>query len=209
MEARPSYELPARGWEVRDARTLMQFHGPDPEDPAGEIGLPACALLVGPVGGGRVDPGADRGKPKRRGGEATRILRTVSGLADGAEEFVAGTLDGLGGFEVGGCGGQLVERVEGDGRPEEVFGAGHGFEPLVGCGDVFLPVASLHAAVGDGDLGGEEAGPVEIEEGAEVIAEEGVDLRDEPFLDSTSALSFEWRGRDLVKVGMWSSLRRM
>ncbi len=119
------------------------------------------------------------------------------------------SLRGNSSIEVGGCGGQLVERVEGDGRPEEVFGAGHGFEPLVGCGDVFLPVASLHAAVGDGDLGGEEAGPVEIEEGAEVIAEEGVDLRDEPFLDSTSALSFEWRGRDLVKVGMWSSLRRM
>ena len=103
----------------------------------------------------------------------------VSGLADGTEEFVAGMLDGLGGIEVGGCDGQLVERVEGDARPEEVFGAGHGFETLVGCGDVFLPVASLHAAVGAGDLGGEEAGPVEVEEGAEVVVEEGVDLGDE------------------------------
>lgn len=35
------------------------------------------------------------------------------------------------------------------------------------------------AAVGAGDLGGEEAGPVEVEEGTEGVVEEGVDLGDE------------------------------
>ena len=130
---------------------------------------------TGELGDARVAGGSPASLRSARGGSCGG----VSGLADGTEEFVAGMLDGLGGIEVGGCGGQLVERVEGDARPEEVFGAGHGFETLVGCGDVFLPVASLHAAVGAGDLGGEEAGPVEVEEGAEVVVEEGVDLGDE------------------------------
>ena len=37
----------------------------------------------------------------------------VPGLADGAEEFVAGTLNGLGGVEVAGSRGEPVERFEG------------------------------------------------------------------------------------------------
>ena len=116
---------------------------------------------TGELGDARVAGGSPASLRSARGGSCGG----VSGLADGTEEFVAGMLDGLGGIE--------------DARPEEVFGAGHGFETLVGCGDVFLPVASLHAAVGAGDLGGEEAGPVEVEEGAEVVVEEGVDLGDE------------------------------
>ena len=140
----------------------------------------------------------------------------VSGLADGAVEGVAGALDGLGGVEVGHCGGALVEGIQGDVGPEEAFGAGERPEVLVGGGDVRLAVGLRDATAGAGDLGGEEAGPVEVEEGTEVVAEEAVDLGDErvgdvaerafgwrtmlPFLESTSALSLECRGRDLVKV---------
>ena len=43
----------------------------------------------------------------------------VPGLADGAEEFVAGTLNGLGGVEVAGSRGEPVERFEGGAKPEE------------------------------------------------------------------------------------------
>ena len=77
----------------------------------------------------------------------------VSGLADGAEEFVAGALNGLGGVEVSGRGGELAEGFEGDAGPEEAFRAGHGSEPLVGCGDIVLPVGLPDAAAGAGDLG--------------------------------------------------------
>ena len=98
------------------------------------------------------------------------------GLADGAEEFAAGALEGLGGIEVVGCGGALIEGVEGDTGAKEGFGTGQGLESLVGCGDVFLPVAPFDAAVGADDLGGQEAGPVEVEDGTKVIVEEGVDL---------------------------------
>ncbi len=59
------------------------------------------------------------------------------------------------------------------------FGAGQGSEVLVGGGDIVLPVGLADAAAGAGDLGGEEAGPVEVEEGAEAVAEEGVELGDE------------------------------
>ena len=59
----------------------------------------------------------------------------VSGLADGAEEGIAGALNGLGGVEVGGRGGELVEGFEGDAGPEEGFRARERSEPLVGCGD--------------------------------------------------------------------------
>ena len=74
---------------------------------------------------------------------------------------------------------KLVEGFEGDAGPEEAFRAGHGSEPLVGCGDIVLAVGLPDAAAGAGDLGGEEAGPVEVEEGAEAVAEEVVDLGDE------------------------------
>ena len=60
-------------------------------------------------------------------------------MADGAEEFVAGAADGLGGVEVGGRAGELVESAEGDAVPEEGVGAGQGLEALVGRGDVPLP----------------------------------------------------------------------
>ena len=150
----------------------------------------------------------------------------VSGLADRTEEGIAGALHGLGGVEVGGGGRELVEGFEGDAGPEEAFRAGEGSEVLVGGGDIVLSVGLPDAAAGAGDVGGEETGPVEVEEGAEAVAEEGVELGDEivgdvdvaerafgwrtmePFLDSTSALSFDRRGRDLVKVGMWSRLSR-
>ena len=176
------------------------------------------------------DATGELGDPRVAGGSAASLRRArggscggVPGLADGTEEFVAGSLNGLGGVEVGGWGGEPVERFEGDSGPEEAFGAGHCPEALVGGGDILLPVAPLDAAVGAGDLGGEEAGPVEVEEGAEAALEEVVDLGDEgvgtwtwpshrrtmlPFLDSTRALSFERRGRDFVKVSMWSLLRR-
>ena len=66
--------------------------------------------------------------------------------------------------------------------------------------DVFLPVAAFDVAGGAGDLGGEEAGPVEVEVGAEVVVEEGVDLGDEgvadvdvaePFADDAAVLGFD------------------
>ena len=82
--------------------------------------------------------------------------------------MVAGALDGLGGVEVSGCGGELVEGIEGDAGAKEGFGAGQGLEALVGGGDILLPVALLDAASGAGDVGGEEAGPVEVEEGVDL-----------------------------------------
>ena len=103
----------------------------------------------------------------------------VSGLADRTEEGIAGALHGLGGVEVGGGGRELVEGFEGDAGPEEPFGAGEGSEVLVGGGDIVLPVGLADTAAGAGDLGGEETGPVEVEEGAEAVAEEGVELGDE------------------------------
>ena len=81
-------------------------------------------------------------------------------MADGAEESVAGVLNGPGGVEVGGGGGEPVEGFEGDAGPEEAFGAGHRLEAFVGRGDILLPVAPPNAAVGARDLGGEK--PLEM-----------------------------------------------
>ncbi len=47
-------------------------------------------------------------------------------MADGAEEGIAGTLDGLGGVEVGGGGSASVEGFESDAGPEEVLRRGAG-----------------------------------------------------------------------------------
>jgi len=78
------------------------------------------------------------------------------------------------------------------------MGAGHCPEALLGCGDIFLAVAPFDATVGADDLGGEEAGPVEVEERTEVIVEEGVDLGDvdvaEPLADDAAVLGFDQRG---------------
>ena len=150
------------------------------------------------VGRGRFAGGSPGSGQSGRGGSC----HGVAGLADGAEEFVAGASGGLGGVEVGGCGGALVEGVESDAGAEEGFGAGQGFEALVGCGDILLPVAASDAAGGADDLGGEEAGPVEVEEGAEVVVEEGVDAGDEgvgdvdvaePFPDDAAVLGLDER----------------
>ena len=130
---------------------------------------------TGELGDARVAGGSPASLWLARGGSCGG----VPGLADGAEEFVAGALDGLGGIEVGGGGGEAVEGSEGDAGPEEIFGSGQGLEPLVGCGDILLPVGLPDATAGAGYLGGKEAGPVEIEEGAEAVAEEVVDLGDE------------------------------
>ena len=130
---------------------------------------------TGQLGDARVAGGSPARVRSARGGSCGE----VSGLADGSEEFVAVALDGLGGIEVGGSGSEAVEGFEGDAGPEEVFGAGKRLEPLVGCGDILLPVAAFDAAVGAGDLGGEVAGPVEVEEGAEAALEEDVDPGDE------------------------------
>ena len=130
---------------------------------------------TGQLGDARVAGGSPASLRSTRGGSCGG----VPGLADGAEERVAGALDGLGGIEVGGSGSEAVEGFEGDAGPEEVFGAGQGLEPLAGCGDILLPVGLPDAAAGAGDLGGEEAGPVEVEEGAEAALEEDVDPGDE------------------------------
>ena len=130
---------------------------------------------TGQLGDARVAGGSPASLRSTRGGSCGG----VPGLADGAEERVAGALDGLGGIEVGGSGSEAVEGFEGDAGPEEVFGAGQGLEPLVGCGDILLPVGLPDAAAGAGDLGGEEAGPVEVEEGAEAALEKDVDPGDE------------------------------
>lgn len=45
-------------------------------------------------------------------------------LPNGAEELDAGALDGLGGVEIGGCGGESVEGIERDAGPEEGLGTG-------------------------------------------------------------------------------------
>ena len=103
----------------------------------------------------------------------------VGSFADGAVELGAGALDGLGGVEIGGCGGEPVEGIEGDAGPEEGFGAGQRLEALVGRGDILLAVAPPDSAGGPGGPGGEEAGPVEVEEGTENVFEESVDPGDE------------------------------
>ena len=127
-------------------------------------------------------------------------------MADGAQELVAGALDGLGGVEVGGCGGELVESAEGDAGPEEGFGVGQGLEALVGCGDILLPVAPSDAAGGAGDLGGEEAGPVEVEEGAEVVVEEGVDPVVGFHVASVNSMAVRWPIRRLLMPSReWSA----
>ena len=88
---------------------------------------------------------------------------------------------------------------------------------LVGGGDIVLPVGLCDAAAVARHLGGEEAGPVEVEEGAEAVAEEGVEAGDElvgdmdvaePPTDDAAVLGLDERvvvqkrrGRDLVKVG--------
>ena len=72
------------------------------------------------------------GQRSERRGSCDDIL----GLADGAEEFVAGALDSVAGGDVGGCCGALVEGVESNTGPEEGFGAGQGFEPFVGRGAI-------------------------------------------------------------------------
>ena len=130
----------------------------------------------------------------------------VPGLADGAEELVAGLLNGLGGVEVSGGGGEAAELFEGDAGLEEALGAGERPEVLVGGGDIVLGVGLLDPAAGADDVGGKEAGPVEVEEGGEGVTKEVVDLGTRwwgtwmwpshfrttlPFLVSTRALSFE------------------
>ena len=151
------------------------------------------------------DPGDGReagGSPASQRSARVGSRGGVAGLADGAEEFVAGAADGLGGVEVGGCGGELVEGAEGDAGPEEGFGAGQGLEALVGRGHVLLPVAPPDSSGGADDFGGEEAGPVEVEERAEVVVEEGVDPGDEgvgdvdvaePLADDAAVLRLDQR----------------
>ena len=67
-------------------------------------------------------------------------------------------------------------------------------------GNLVLGVALADAAVGPGDLGGEEAGPVEVEEGGERVAQEGVEERSEvagdvgvaePLADHAAVLGFD------------------
>lgn len=67
---------------------------------------------------------------------------------------------------------------KGDTGPEERFGAGQGLEPLVGRGDIFLPVEPLDAAGGASDLGGKRQGRWKLRNGQEVVVEEDVDLGD-------------------------------
>ena len=100
-------------------------------------------------------------------------------MADGAEEIVAVLLHGFGGVEVGGGGGEAVELLEGDAGLEERGGVRQRPESVIRGGDIVLPVALLDAAVGSGDLGSEEAGPVEVEEGGKRVAEKGVHERSE------------------------------
>ena len=79
-------------------------------------------------------------------------------MANGTEERVTGALDSLSGINVG-VGGKFVESLKGNAGSQNVFRAGHGPKPFVRRGDIFLPVAFFGAAVGAGDLDGEEAGP--------------------------------------------------
>ena len=84
-------------------------------------------------------------------------------------------MEGVGGVQAGSGEGEAVEILEGDAGLEEGGGVGQRPEAVMGCGDLVLGVALADAAVGPRDLGGEEAGPVEVEEGGERVAQEGVD----------------------------------
>ena len=94
---------------------------------------------------------------------------------EGAQERPAGAPDALGRPETSGPHGDAVELLEGDSGPEEALGVGESAEAVVGSGDLGLGVALFHAS-GLGDLlDGEQAGPVEVEQGGEFLAQEGVD----------------------------------
>ena len=114
--------------------------------------------------------------------------------------------------------GDGVELLEGGPRGEVDGGLGERLELLIGRHDVGVAVALAAAALGVDGLGGEEAGPVDVEIGREDVLGEVVDalgvaagdvavaevLRTtEPFLLSTRALSLVCRARDLVNSSMW------
>ena len=67
-----------------------------------------------------------------------------------------------------------VEFVEGDPGPEEALGVGEAAEAVVGGGDHGLGIALFTRPGLGGLLDGEEAGPVEVEQGGELLAQEGV-----------------------------------
>ena len=147
-EGRKDEPGPEAGGQLRDCRDLPE----QGRAATGELGDP------------RVAGGSPVSKWPARGGSCGGVL----GMSDGAEERVAGALDGLG------RGGVLVERFDGEAASEEGFGTRQGSEPLVRRGDIFLPVACFDTTGGVGDQGGEEAGPVDVEDGTEGVVEEVV-----------------------------------
>ena len=78
-------------------------------------------------------------------------------------------MHGLGCVEVSHSGVALVEGVAGDLGPEGAFGEGKRQGVVVGGADIVVAVGPLDSAAGRDRLGGEEAGPVEVEERAELF----------------------------------------
>ena len=122
--------------------------------------------------------------------------------ADAQEQLAALGLDAAGGLEVGLRVGRSGEQGKAEARLEEPLGAGDRAEPGVGRHEVAGEVLAPDPAVAVAVLGGEQAGPVEVEERGQRALGEAVDLgrealRDvvvaEPFADHVGVLALDER----------------
>ena len=130
--------------------------------------------IVGVAGGRTVSISGGSFMPVLSGGGFVRVV-------NGPEQSVELAAELLGCVEPR-CGQRLaVEDFEGEPGSEEGLRVGEPLEALVGGGHVLLPVASADTAAPAHPLGREEAGPVVVEEGREVVLQEGADPGREVF----------------------------
>ena len=176
--------------------------------PMGGVGVPAPE--IGGTGG--------RGSEEFGGATPPVSVRTQAAVVEAWSMCAAGLLEGLGGVQAGSGEGAAVEILEGSAGPEEGGGVGQRPEAVVWRGNLVMGVAFPDAAVGCGDLGGEEAGPVEEgeSESRRKALTSGARWRGMwawpshlpttlPVLGfSTRALSWDRRGPDLVNSRTWS-----
>ena len=110
-------------------------------------------------------------------------FRTSSGVAGGChagadaqEQLATHGLDPARGLQVGLGGGRGVEQVEAEAGLEVPLGAGHRSQPDVGRHDVAGQILGPDSAVAVAVLGGEQAGPVEVEERRQGGVGEAIDV---------------------------------
>ena len=95
------------------------------------------------------------------------------GFVDELEERCPSVIETLSGCIVAAFGGDCIQLLEGDAGFEVARGLGQGFQFFVRGLHVFLAVALAEFAFGIGIVGGEVAGPMEVEVGAQNPAGEG------------------------------------